>query len=125
MNYDWYTAPDWESGPHSCWITDHLKVTLLPVPSGGAAVQKLNAMIVSDQLPDVLVMDRGKEVERLQKAGELVALDPYLEKYPEFVQTVGENTLNMLRSEDGRLYQILGRLISCMRSSARWPGSTG
>ncbi|MEK4047019.1 hypothetical protein NSU18_25750 [Paenibacillus sp. FSL H8-0048] len=82
-------------------------------------------MIVSDQLPDVLVMDRGKDVERLQKAGELVALDSYLEQYPEFVQTVGEKTLNMLRSEDGRLYQILGRLISCMRSSARWPGSTG
>lgn len=106
VNYDWYTAPDWESGPHSRWITDHLKVTLLPVPSGGAAAQKLNAMIVSDQLPDVLVMDRGKEVERLQKAGKLVALDPYLEKYPEFARTVGENTLNMLRSEDGRLYQI-------------------
>lgn len=106
VNYDWYTAPDWERGPHSRWITDHLKVTLLPVPSGGAAAQKLNAMIVSDQLADVLVMDRGKEVERLQKAGKLVALDPYLEQYPEFVQTVGENTLNMLRSEDGRLYQI-------------------
>lgn len=106
VNYDWYTAPDWEAGPHSRWITDHLKVKLLPVPSSGAAAQKLNAMIVSDQLPDVLVMDRGKDVERLQKAGKLVALDSYLEQYPEFARTVGENTLNMLRSEDGRLYQI-------------------
>ncbi|MEK4850141.1 extracellular solute-binding protein [Paenibacillus sp. FSL H7-0756] len=106
VNYDWYTAPDWKSSPHSRWITDHLKVTLLPVPSGGAAAQKLNAMIVSDQLPDVLVMDRGKDVERLQKAGKLVALDPYLESYPEFARMIGEDTLNMLRSEDGRLYQI-------------------
>jgi putative aldouronate transport system substrate-binding protein len=106
VNYDWYTAPDWEGRPHSRWITDNLKVTLTPVQSSGAAAQKLNAMIVSNRLPDVLVMDRGKDVERLQKAGKLVALDPYLEKYPEFVQTIGEQTLNMLRSEDGKLYQI-------------------
>lgn len=106
VNYDWYTAPTWEGRPHSRWISDNLKVTLTPVQSSGAAAQKLNAMIVSDQLPDVLVMDRGKDVERLQKAGKLVALDPYLVEYPEFVQTIGEDTLNMLRSEDGKLYQI-------------------
>lgn len=106
VNYDWYTAPTWEGRPQSQWITDHLGVTLTPIQSNGAAAQKLNAMIVSNQLPDVLVMDRGKDVERLQKAGKLVAIDPYLEKYPEFIQTVGEETLNMLRSEDGKLYQI-------------------
>ncbi|MBW4080988.1 extracellular solute-binding protein [Paenibacillus sp. S150] len=106
VNYDWYTAPTWEERPQSKWITDNLQVTLTPVQSNGAAAQKLNAMIVSGQLPDVLVMDRGKDVERLQKAGKLAAIDPYLEKYPEFVEAVGEDTLNMLRSEDGKLYQI-------------------
>ncbi|KGE20773.1 extracellular solute-binding protein [Paenibacillus wynnii] len=106
VNYDWYTAPTWEERPHGQWITENLKVTLTPVQSNGAAAQKLNSMIVSNELPDVIVMDRGKDVERLQKAGKLVALDPYLDKYPEFIEAVGEETLNMLRSGDGKLYQI-------------------
>ncbi|SET24153.1 extracellular solute-binding protein [Paenibacillus sp. NFR01] len=105
-NYDWYTALTWKERPQGKWITDHLNVTLIPVQSNGSAAQKLNSMIVSGQLPDVLVLDRGKDVERLQKAGKLVAIDPYLDKYPEFAKTVGEDTLNMLRSEDGKLYQI-------------------
>lgn len=106
VNYDWYTAPTWEERPQGQWITDNLQVTLKPVQSNGAAAQKLNTMIVSNELPDVIVSDRGKDIERLQQAGKLVALDPFLEKYPEYVQTVGEKTLNMLRSEDGKLYQL-------------------
>ncbi|WP_127532924.1 extracellular solute-binding protein [Paenibacillus kobensis] len=106
VNYDWYTAPTWNERPHAKWITDNLGVTMDSVQSNGAAATKLNSMIVSNQLPDVIVTDRGKDVERLVTAGKLVALDPYLEKYPEFVKTVGEQTLNMLRSSDGKLYQI-------------------
>lgn len=106
VNYDWYTAPTWNERPHAKWITDNLGVTMDSVQSNGAAASKLNSMIVSNQLPDVIVTDRGKDVERLVQAGKLVALDPYLEKYPEFVETIGEQTLNMLRSSDGKLYQI-------------------
>lgn len=112
VNYDWYTAPSWEERPHGAWITDNLEVTVVPEQSNGAAAQKLNGMIVSNNLPDAIVLDRGKDVERLVSAGKLVALDPYLEKYPEFVETIGEETLNMLRSEDGKLYQIPNWYIS-------------
>lgn len=112
VNYDWFTAPTWEERPHGAWITENLGVTVVPEQSNGAAAQKLNGMIVSDNLPDAIVLDRGKDVERLVSAGKLVALDPYLEKYPEFVETVGEETLNMLRSEDGKLYQIPNWYIS-------------
>lgn len=106
VNYDWYTAPTWLERPQGKWITDNLKVTIKPEQSNGAAAQKLNTMIVSGNLPDVIVLDRGKDVERLQQAGKLVALDPFLEKYPEYARTVGEKTLNMLRSADGKLYQL-------------------
>jgi len=112
VNYDWFTAPTWEERPHGAWITENLGVTVVPEQSNGAAAQKLNGMIVSDNLPDAIVLDRGKDVERLVSAGKLVALDPYLEKYPEFVETIGEETLNMLRSEDGKLYQIPNWYIS-------------
>jgi len=106
VHYDWYTAPTWEERPHGQWITENLGIVMEPIQSNGAAANKLNTMIVSNQLPDAIVLDRGKDVDRLVSAGKLVALDPYLEKYPEFAQTIGEETLNMLRSEDGKLYQV-------------------
>lgn len=112
VNYDWYTAPTWEERPHGKWITDELGVVMEPIQSNGAAATKLNSMIVAKKLPDAIVLDRGKDVERLVSAGQLVALDPYLEKYPEFVKTIGEETFNMLRSADGKLYQIPNWFIS-------------
>lgn len=112
VNYDWFTALSWLERPQGKWITDNLGVTVEPVQSNGAAATKLNSMIVSKSLPDALVLDRGKDVDRLVNAGQLVELDPYLEKYPEFVQTIGEETLNMLRSKDGKLYQVPNWFIS-------------
>ncbi|MDT9726168.1 extracellular solute-binding protein [Xylanibacillus composti] len=112
VNYDWFTAPTWIERPHAAWMTENLGVEVVPVQSNGAAAQKLNSMIVANELPDAIVLDRGKDVERLVEAGRLVALDPYLEKYPEFVETIGAETLNMLRSADGKLYQIPNWFIS-------------
>lgn len=63
-------------------------------------------MIVGGDLPDVIFTDRGSSVERLVQAGQLVALDDYYEKYPNFKKYVKESTLNLLRSEDGKIYQI-------------------
>lgn len=63
-------------------------------------------MIVGGDLPDVIFTDRGSSVERLVQAGQLVALDDYYEKYPNFKKYVKESTLNLLRSDDGKIYQI-------------------
>lgn len=105
-NYDWYTMNPWGQDPATKWIQDNKKVTVEAIQSGGAALQKFNTMIASGQLPDVIWGDRGTDVEKLRKAGKLVALDPYLEKYPNLKKWAGEKTLNMLRSEDGKLYQF-------------------
>ncbi|MCD1261316.1 extracellular solute-binding protein [Paenibacillus athensensis] len=112
VNYDWVTFHKWDDLPHTKWITENLKVKVDPIEPNGAAAQKLNSMIVSNELPDVIVLDRGKDVERLQQAGKLVALDPYLDKYPEFKKNIGEQTLNLLRSPDGKLYQLPNWFIS-------------
>ncbi|WP_090116446.1 MULTISPECIES: extracellular solute-binding protein [unclassified Cohnella] len=105
-NYDWYTMQPWGGDPATKWIQENKKVTVTPVAAQGASVQKFNTMVASDDLPDVLFMDRGPLVEKLRKAGKLVALDPYLDKYPNLKKYAGEETLNMLRSEDGKLYQF-------------------
>ncbi|WP_138493370.1 extracellular solute-binding protein [Paenibacillus pinistramenti] len=105
-NYDWLTTAPWGDNEATKWIQENRKVTVEPIQSGGAAAEKLNTMIVSGDLPDVIFTDRGSTVERLVQAGQLVALDDYFEKYPNFKKYVKESTLNLLRSEDGKIYQI-------------------
>jgi len=105
-NYDWLTTSPWGDNEATKWIQENRKVTVEPIQSGGAAGEKLNTMIVGGDLPDVIFTDRGSSVERLVQAGQLVALDDYYEKYPNFKKYVKESTLNLLRSEDGKIYQI-------------------
>jgi putative aldouronate transport system substrate-binding protein len=106
VNYDWWTTEPWGASPNSKWVQDNLKVTVEPIQSGGAASQKLSTMIASQKLPDAMMMDRGPDVERLRQAGVLVPLDDYINKYPNLKKFAGEETLNMLRSSDGKIYQF-------------------
>ncbi|RED55498.1 extracellular solute-binding protein [Cohnella lupini] len=105
-HYDWYTMPNWGEDLATKWIKENKKVNVLPVSSGGNAKQKLSTMIVSDELPDVIWMERGADVEKLRSEGMLVPFDDYLNKYPNLKKWAGESTLNMLRSPDGKLYQF-------------------
>ncbi|RKN86187.1 extracellular solute-binding protein [Paenibacillus ginsengarvi] len=105
-SYDWYTMQPWGEDIATKWIKENKKVNVTAIPSGGAAAQKLNTMIASGELPDVIFTERGADVERLRKAGKLVALDPYVEKYPNLKKWASTSAVGMLRSEDGKLYQF-------------------
>ncbi len=106
INYDWFASTEWGADPVSKWIQDNHNVTVNYVSPNGAAAQKLNTMIAANKLADVIVTERGADVERLRQAGMLVPLDDYLDKYPNLKKMAGEKTLNMLRSDDGKLYQF-------------------
>jgi len=105
-NYDWYTMPPWGGDMATKWIKENKKVDVVPISSGGNAKQKLNTMIVSGELPDVIWLERGADVERLRAAGMLVPFDDYLDKYPNLKKWAGDSTIDMLRSSDGKLYQF-------------------
>lgn len=105
-HYDWYTMPPWGEDAASKWIKENKKVNVTAVHSGGSAAQKLNTMLASKELPDVVWMDRGADVEMLRQADMLVPFDDYLEKYPNLKKWLGEEGINMLRSPDGKLYQF-------------------
>ncbi|CAM4083186.1 extracellular solute-binding protein [Saccharibacillus endophyticus] len=105
-HYDWYTMPNWGEDKASEWIEANKKVNVVPISSGGNAKQKLSTMIVSGELPDVIWTERGADVESLRKAGALVPFDDYLDKYPNLKKWAGQETIDMLRSEDGKLYQF-------------------
>jgi putative aldouronate transport system substrate-binding protein len=105
-NYDWYTMPAWGKDTATKWIQDNMKVTVNGIQSAGNAAQKLSSMIASKNLPDVVWLDRGADVEKLAQAGVLVPLDDYINKYPNLKKWLGPAALNMLRSSDGKIYQF-------------------
>ncbi|WP_408892037.1 extracellular solute-binding protein [Paenibacillus taichungensis] len=105
-HYDWYTMPDWGKDAATKWIKENKKIDVVPISSGGVAKNKLSTMIVSGELPDVIWMDRGADVEKLRSEGMLVPFDDYLNKYPNLKKWAGESTLELLRSPDGKLYQF-------------------
>lgn len=119
-NYDWDTTEPWGKDSTTAWIRDNLKVNMTAMQSSGAAETKFSTMIASGALPDVIMMDRGANVERLRQAGLLVALDDYLEKYPNLKTNAGEATLGMLRSDDGKLYQFPNWYTSSPNGNGGW-----
>ncbi|WP_189025824.1 extracellular solute-binding protein [Paenibacillus albidus] len=119
-NYDWDTTEPWGDDSTTRWIIDTLKVNITPVQSSGAAETKFSTMIASGSLPDVIMMDRGANVERLRQAGLLVSFDEYLDKYPNLKKNAGEATLNMLRSDDGKLYQFPNWYTSSPNGNGGW-----
>lgn len=105
-NYGWYTMPKWGKDPATKWIQDNKKVTVVGVSSGGNNAQKLQTMIAGNELPDIIWTEKGADVERLRQADMLVPLDDYINKYPNFKKSLTESHLNMLRSSDGKIYQL-------------------
>ncbi|WP_066187156.1 extracellular solute-binding protein [Gracilibacillus timonensis] len=105
-NYDWYTMPGWGDDQATEWIKENKGVDITAIDGGGNAEQRLTTMIAGGDLPDFIWTDRGPDVERLREGGALVPLDPYLDKYTNLRDWFGEEGINMLRSDDGKLYQF-------------------
>jgi putative aldouronate transport system substrate-binding protein len=104
IHYDWAVPEPWGQDPTSESIKNEKGVQVEFVQSGGAAGQKFNTMIVSNELPDVITLDRSADLEKLVQAGQLVPISSYVDKYPNLKKWAGEKTLGMLKSSDGELY---------------------
>jgi len=119
-HYDWYTMPKWGEDPTTKWVQENKKVTVTEIPNGGNSPQKLNTMIASGELPDIVWGERGADVERMREAGLLVPLDDYIDKYPNLKKWLDPIALNMLRSPDGKLYQFPNWYTNRPNGNAGW-----
>ncbi|MFD0620169.1 extracellular solute-binding protein [Paenibacillus sp. GCM10027629] len=104
-NFDdgWQPAP-WGETVTTKWIRENKKVSINYLPTNGNAKQRFNAMYASGELPEVISLSPGPELDRLISEGQLVELDPYLDKYPNLKKAAGDQIININRSEDGKLY---------------------
>jgi len=112
LEFSMYTFDDgwqpaaWGQTVTTKWIQENKKVNINYVPTNGNAKQRFNAMYASGELPDVIVLGAGPELDRLVSEGQLVELDPYLDKYPNLKKSAGDQIININRSDDGKLYLI-------------------
>lgn len=103
--YDWAQIKTWGADACSAYWGDLFNVTVTFSKPDADPDSKLNLMITGDDLPDSMILDRGRVLNSVARAGKLQELEQF--KYPgctydEDVAAVGQE----LQKVDGKLYGI-------------------
>jgi putative aldouronate transport system substrate-binding protein len=114
LTIDWYVAePDYNStwDPNVCYAAKIFKertgVTInFSFPVGGDANEKLNTMIASDSLPDLLGIGQNAiQWPQLEAAGKLQPLNTLIDQYaPGFKTIMYKSMVDWCTYTDGNLY---------------------
>ncbi|WP_207738496.1 sugar ABC transporter substrate-binding protein [Clostridium sp. D46t1_190503_E9] len=72
--------------------------------TGQTAKERIGVMIAGGEYPDFI--DGGDGTQALVDAGALVALDEYIDKYPNIKNLWSESDWDKVRKEDGHIYYI-------------------
>lgn len=87
-------------------ITKKTGVSLeIQQPTGNPA-EKLNLMLASNDLPDLMSIARGDVLDKYIVAGALVPLDDLIEKYGPNIKKMYGDMLNKTRHTDGKNYYL-------------------
>lgn len=104
---DGATAVEWPKTEADQWVLDNKKVTIEFIDAGGAASEKLASMIVSDNYPDLICLEKGQESEKLIESGVAVPINEYMEKYTNMRDKLQEKKIfSLFTREDGKIYEI-------------------
>ena len=89
-------------------ITRRTGVTLEFVPVAGDAAEKLNLMLISDQVPDIVTISRGAAANAEYIAnGKVIPLDELMASHgPEVASQLGDTAKKVRNVDDGLLYGI-------------------
>ncbi len=88
-------------------ITEKTGVTVeIQQPTGNPA-EKLNLMLASNDLPDIVLMSRGSDImNKYISSGAVIPLDDLIEKYGPNIKKMYGDTLKKTRSADGKNYYL-------------------
>ncbi|GKU80147.1 ABC transporter substrate-binding protein [Paenibacillus sp. L3-i20] len=107
FHYAWIDYLGMDAYPATKWLKENKQLNIVPIQAKGANTEAMTTMIAGKDLPDVIWGDRMEpDFDRLYEAGQLVAFDEYLEKYPNLLKWAGKEKLDLLRAPDGKLYKF-------------------
>lgn len=81
------------------------KAVVEEIPGDANFAEKMNVMLTSGDVPDVIFPSTADYFEKSIKAGQVVALNEYLDADPEWKSTISEGGLEY-NSRDGKVYAI-------------------
>lgn len=91
------------------WMEEELGVKLdfITVTSGAEYITKVNLLISSGEIPDIVTDSKYVEYYKHMQDGLYIDIEPYLEKYGQNILKVrSKENLDSLRWKDGKLYCI-------------------
>ncbi|QNK56008.1 extracellular solute-binding protein [Paenibacillus sp. PAMC21692] len=107
-HYGWQDFPEkMEDVPLWKYLKENKQVNIKSIQAKGNHAQLMSTMMASGDLPELIYGDRyNPDIERLIDNGKIVALDPYLDKYPNLKKWLDPQLMDLLRSKDGKLYKF-------------------
>lgn len=105
INFSWFTS-DWGSNLVSQKITEETGVSINFIAPAGSESEKLNSMISTDSLPDIVTLGWWEEqVQDMINAGLVYALNELADDYdPYFFQVADGTIVDWYTQEDGNIY---------------------
>ena len=106
INFSWFGRPDKNNAVHQKILADTGVDIDFIIPAGNES-ERLNSMIASNTLPDLITLGWWEpQIRELIDAGMIWALDDLANQYaPQFWTVADEGRLGWYRSDDGKVYQ--------------------
>ncbi|MBK1813937.1 extracellular solute-binding protein [Clostridium sp. YIM B02505] len=106
VNFSWFTKK-WQDDAISKYVTKKTGVTLNLISPAGNEAEKVNTMIASGKLPDILTLDCNDAAIKTMIQGGLVSpLDELAQKYDMyFTKVADQQKLDWYKQEDGHVYE--------------------
>ena len=113
INYSWYATP-WGGNLVSDTITEETGVSVNFITPMGNEAEKLNALIASDKLPDLITLGYWEpQVEEMIQKDMVYALNELADEYDlYFYEVTDKAAVNWYTKEDGNIYAYPNSSIS-------------
>ena len=105
VNFSWFDT-GWGENLVSKKITEETGISIQFVTPAGNETEKMNSMIASDTLPDLITLGWWEpQAQKMIEKDMVYALNELAEEYdPYFFQVVDQDTMNWYTKEDGNIY---------------------
>ncbi len=104
--YDWQQLKEWGADAFSKFMADKFNVGITFSKPDADSDSKLQLMLTGGDLPDAMVLDRGRVLENAVQAKALVEIEQFMYDGCTFEEDVGPDTRELLKCRDGKLYGI-------------------
>lgn len=104
--YDWQPLKEWGADAASKYWGDKFNVGITFSKPDADPDSKLNLMLTGGDLPDSMVLDRGRVLNAAANAGALVEIEQFMYEGCTYLEDVSEVAREMQRASDGKLYGV-------------------